>query len=436
MSVPAPEVHRITDPATLGLAFDILVVDDDPKNLTAIEAALGGVDGRVVKACSGQQALRLLLENDFAVILLDVQMPGMNGFDTAQLIRSRRRNQAVPIIFVTAFNQNDTDIHRGYDLGAVDYLFKPIVPEILRAKVNAFVELRRRTELLVRQSERLRRFERIEADRRLQQERMRWRMNEQERVNRELELADRRKDEFIAILAHELRNPLAPLAASLEVMRSSVPVSAELLERLRGTMERQVRHLTRLVDDLLDVARIANGKILLDREPFDLGEAIDQAVERCGPLIENRRQQLEVENGANVPIVADRDRVAQVVSNLLTNASRYTPDGGRITIQLANDGSHGLVRVTDTGMGIPSEHLDRIFELFAQHTAGSGGLGLGLTLVKRLVELHGGSVEAQSDGVGRGSSFTVRIPIATSTRDASGPRDSAPPGTEPVGPRR
>lgn len=399
--------------AAMAAATDVLVVDDDPKNLTAIEAALGDLGGRIVTTRSGAAALKVLLENDFAVILLDVQMPGMDGFETARLIRGRKRTQAIPIIFVTAFNQHDRDIRRGYELGAVDYLFKPIVPEILRSKVNVFVELRRRTAQLVHQTQRLHSLERLEGERRLEQERLRWRMEEQERLNRRLEEADRRKDEFIAVLAHELRNPLAPLVTSLELIKNGT-LSKELFEQVRGAMDRQVRHLTHLVDDLLDASRITQGKIQLAQELIDLGDVVEQAVESCRPIIDGRSHTLELTRGeGRIPILADQVRVTQVVTNLVTNAARYTQAGGKITVHVSKDGDAGLLRVLDTGAGIPPELLERIFDMFVQQKDGGQGLGLGLTLVKQLVELHGGSVEAKSDGRGKGSEFSVRIPLST-----------------------
>lgn len=264
--------HRSGDAAPLdegpSTTGDILVVDDDPKNLLAIEVALGEIDARLIKAQSGEQALRLLLERDFALILLDVQMPNMDGFDAARIIRSRAKTRHVPIIFVTAFSHNDTDIKRGYALGAVDYLFKPIVPEVLRAKVQVFIELRARTAEVTRQAQQLREMERMEAERRLLEERQRWeadalrlQMEEQQRINAQLEEADRRKDEFIAVLAHELRNPLAPIVTSLELIRDRA--QDPVINRAREIMERQTQHLVRLIDDLLDVARITQGKIEL-----------------------------------------------------------------------------------------------------------------------------------------------------------------------------
>lgn len=400
-------------PSTSG---DILVVDDDPKNLLAIEVALGEVGARLIKAQSGEQALRLLLERDFALILLDVQMPNMDGFDAARIIRSRAKTRHVPIIFVTAFSHNDTDIKRGYALGAVDYLFKPIVPEILRAKVQVFIELRARTAEVTRQAQQLREMERTEAERRLLEERQRWeahalrlQMEEQQRINVQLEEADRRKDEFIAVLAHELRNPLAPIVTSLELIRDRA--QDPVINRAREIMERQTQHLVRLIDDLLDVARITQGKIELHVQTVDVAEAIDNALELSRPLLERKRHHVVVSRPAqSLHVQADAVRLCQIIGNLLSNAARYTDDEGRIELEWGGDDTRIWIRVQDNGRGLEAEQLDQVFEMFVQAQPGGPGLGLGLTLVRQLARMHGGEVVASSPGLGRGSEFVLSLP--------------------------
>ena len=389
---------------------DILVVDDDPANLAAIEVALGDLGRRLVKARSGAEALRFLLVKDFALILLDVNMPGMDGFETARIIRGRERSRHVPIIFVTAYIRDDIDILTGYSLGAVDFLFKPIVPEVLRAKASVFVELQQRTAEVARQSIQLQELERREGERRLQEERQRW---EAESLREE----NRRKDEFLAVLAHELRNPLSPMVTGLELIKV-YGIEHEGLERVRASMERQVHHLIRLVDDLLDVSRISRGKINLRREPVDLGRVIEQAVESTRPVLDERRHQLEVEDCHEpMRLVGDAVRLTQVVANLLHNAARYTEPGGRVRLSCGRDGEDAVVRVADNGRGIDPEMLGRVFEMFVQAENGGGGLGLGLTLVQRLVELHGGRVRAFSEGPGKGSEFIVRLPLSQGLLD-------------------
>jgi signal transduction histidine kinase len=391
--------------AAAGGAPDILVVDDDARNIAAIEVALGDLGQCVVKSDSGRSALRQLLEKDFAVILLDVQMPGMDGFETARLIRARSRTRHTPIIFVTAFSRDDADILRGYALGAVDFLFKPIVPEVLRAKVSVFIELQQRAAEVRRQADRLRELERLEAERKLSAERQRW---EAEALREE----NRRKDEFLALLAHELRNPLSPIVTGLELFRQA-GIETDALKRVHASMERQTQHLVRLVDDLLDVSRVSQGKIELRTECLDLSPLLRQALDSVRPLIEERKHELlceEVDRGLFVEV--DAVRLVQVIANLLNNAARYTDPGGQIRLTVARDGDDAVIRIADNGRGIAQDMLDRIFEMFVQEREGGKGLGLGLTLVRQLVELHGGRVRAYSQGRGKGSEFVVRLPLA------------------------
>jgi two-component system, sensor histidine kinase len=425
--------------AGTALAADILVVDDNPANLTAIEAALGDLGSKLVKAHSGSEALRYLLEHDVCLILLDVQMPDMDGFETARIIRSRARTRHTPIIFVTAYSHQDHEVLAGYSLGAVDFLFKPIVGEVLRAKAQVFVELHR-------QGAQLREHERRAHERRLAEEKQRWEaealrremedktraaealrrkadelartVTEKERaekdlqrINDELEAADRRKDEFLAMLGHELRNPLGAIVTGLDLL-AAAELEQPPLRMARSAMQRQVRHLTRLVDDLLDVSRITSGKITLRRERLDLNQAVQQALAMTRSLIDERGHQVAVELADPLPIEGDPVRLIQVASNLLQNAARYTEPGGTIQLATGRDGDHAVLRVADSGSGIDADQLERVFDLFVQKDSNGTGLGLGLALVKRLVQLHHGTVRATSDGAGAGSTFTVRLPLA------------------------
>jgi signal transduction histidine kinase len=407
------------DGAEHGDPSDILVVDDDPSNLAAIEAVLSDLGVRLTLTRSGEDALRHMLQHDYAVILLDVNLPGMNGFETARLIRTRERSKHVPIIFVTGYSNDEKDIRRGYELGAVDYLFKPIVANVLRAKVKVFVDLRNRTAEVARQADQLREAERVEAVRNLEEERRRWEAEELRRqirrqrlLNEQLSEIDRRKDEFIAMLAHELRNPLVPLVMGLRLIESRKP-SDLLIVEARDKMERQVTHLRRLVDDLLDVARISQGKLELDRTFIDLREVVEQANEICRTDIERSNQTLQIEGTEHaVPLHADLVRMTQVVANLLSNASKYSDPGGTIELRWGLEDGRAFCSVTDHGRGIAPEFVDRVFETFAQERADGRGLGLGLALVRELVEKHGGKVEAQSDGPGHGSRFVVWLPLS------------------------
>jgi two-component system CheB/CheR fusion protein len=239
------------------------------------------------------------------------------------------------------------------------------------------------------------------------------------RLEQTLRQQDRRKDEFLAILAHELRNFLAPMRNALQVVRLGA-ADAATVGRAVGMVSRQVDHVARLTDDLMDVARVRQGKVQLAMKPVDLGTAVRQAVEDVRPLIDQRGHRLDVELPAGpVYVRADATRLEQVILNLLTNAAKYTEPGGHIGVSVTMAGGEVCLRVQDTGVGIPPEVLPRLFDLFAQAKGGShGGLGIGLSLVRSLVDMHGGRVSVTSAGIGRGSEFTVRLPITTAPRQA------------------
>lgn len=440
--------------ALSGPAFDVLVVDDNRLNLVALEAALAETFVNVVQAQSGDAALRMLLDRDFALILLDVQMPTLDGFETAKLIRQRARTRNTPIIFVTAHDRADEDVLRAYDLGAVDFLTKPVVPAILRAKAMVFVNLRLQHLEVERQAALLREHERREHERLLEDERRRWeaeslrRVLEEERkaslalehkanelsrtvrelesaraelthLNAELAASDQRKTEFIAVLAHELRNPLAPIVASLELTRNRMQTSGNPVEaKAFQIIERQTGQLVRLVDDLLDVSRITSGRIELRKTRVQLHDIVEQAIATSRPAIDQAKHTLHVElPREDITLLADPVRVVQVLSNLLNNAARYTDKGGMIRLSVERKDQCLRIAVVDNGRGMSPSTQERIFEMFAQETPGSGGLGVGLTLVKRLTELHDGHVEVASDGPGTGSTFSVTLPLLTQPSD-------------------
>jgi signal transduction histidine kinase len=276
------------------------------------------------------------------------------------------------------------------DIGDVTLLKRPLEPAEFVAAVHAALRDRRR-QYLVRDH-----------------------MAEQARQAEDLRAADRRKDEFLAMLAHELRNPLAPIRNGLQILKMAADKPAAVA-KTRDMMDRQVQHLSRLVDDLLDVSRITRGKAELRKGQVDLTAALGRAVETVRPLIEERRHKLIVtQPGRPVWVWADATRITQVVGNLLTNAAKYTEEGGRITLALEEPNGDAVIRVTDTGTGIPADMLPKVFELFTQVDRtldrSQGGLGIGLTLVKSLVEMHDGTVAAHSGGVGKGSEFVVRLP--------------------------
>jgi signal transduction histidine kinase len=401
----------------------ILVVDDRRENLLAAEAALSGLGAMIVPALSGEEALRHLLESDYSLVLLDVQMPTMDGYETAQLIRSRPRTAHLPIIFLTAHDAAAKNIERAYQLGAVDFLQKPFAPEILRAKIQTLLALQERTEELGRlrmQHEHELERQRMQAEHLARETEARHQLAQ---LNEQLAENDHRKNEFLAILAHELRNPLAPLRALFDLAKQvpSEPLSPRMLE----IGDRQLTLLSRLVDDLLDIARITANKIELRPETMDLREAIDVAITTSRPRIADRRHTLDtVVADAPILVTIDSLRMVQVISNLLNNAARYTPAGGRIVVSCGADDSHAWIAVTDNGIGIPTELLPTIFDMFVQERVrsdGSGGLGLGLALAKHLVAMHGGALAAESDGRGHGSTFRIVLPLAN-TDEALRPR--------------
>ena len=259
-------------------------------------------------------------------------------------------------------------------------------------------------------------------------------VSQSKRAEAALREADRRKDEFLAILAHELRNPLAPIRNSLQILRMTSARDSEAA-RIGEMMERQVNHMVRLVDDLMEVSRITRGKIGLRKEPVAIAAIIEGAVETSRPLIEARGHRLELEV-ASEPLAIEGDpvRLTQVVANLLNNAAKYTDPGGRISLTVRREGAAVVISVVDTGTGIPPEMLRRVFDLFTQGERNAerveGGLGIGLTLVKNLVEMHGGTVAAFSEGTGRGSEFVVRLPLSSSAESASSSDASV--GPDPV----
>ncbi|HEX2660797.1 MAG TPA: ATP-binding protein, partial [Polyangia bacterium] len=303
-----------------------------------------------------------------------------------------------------------------------DFLFKPVLAEVLRSKVSVFVELQRRTALLTRQSELLRNHERLEHERALEEQRRRWEDEALRLQMQEMAEADRRKDEFLAVLGHELRNPLAAIVAGCGVLGTKmrdVPGLDESILQTRARIDRQAQHLRHLVDDLLDLARVTSGKIELKMTTVALQDVIEQAVATTQSAIDERGHELVVDVPKE-PILlrADPVRLIQGVANLLNNAARYTDPGGNIWVRcaLSMDRKTVKIQVIDSGRGIEADMLPRVFDVFVQANGNqsggtNGGLGLGLTIVKRLVDLHKGTVTAASEGLGRGSTFTITLNV-------------------------
>ena len=422
---------------------NILLVDDQPARLLTYQSVLSELGQNLVSARSGIEALEKLMRDEFAVVLLDVSMPEMDGFEAARLIHEHPRFERTPIIFVTGVHMSELDRLKGYKVGAVDYVSIPVVPEILRSKVAVLVELyckRRELRALNRnlaeanerlamantalQAEKTRELEALNVS--LQQanaelERanaaLQGEVTVRSRAEDALRQADRHKDEFLAMLAHELRNPLAPIRNAVHLMRMKALQDPQMC-LARDVIERQLSQLTRLVDDLLDVSRITRGKINLTRQPLKVSELIARAVETVEPIIQGRSQVLTVELPEQPPVVdGDCMRLTQAIANVLGNAAKYTDTGGSIVLQVCARARDVEIRVRDTGIGIPAEVLPKIFDLFTQldqrMERPQSGLGIGLALVRRLVEMHGGSVSAHSEGAGRGSEFVICLPLMT-----------------------
>jgi signal transduction histidine kinase/PleD family two-component response regulator len=580
------ELMKSTEPV------NILVVDDMPEKILAIEATLAELGQNIVKASSGREALRSLLKDDFAVILLDVNMPEMDGFETAALIRERRRSEHTPIIFVTAFN-DEVQMAKGYSLGAVDFISTPLDPDVLRTKVGVFVELFQKTETIRHQAAHRVQLAREQAARQVAEKAMRrsamlaeasrllsrsldfdatlaslhrtmvpaladgcqlvlydtnmelWFSHVQaesagasqmtssshariEQVDpklsatvsdaiksghaqsiapeavgnapdlgprrkwsnaivapliardlplgaivcclhgsrRQFEPADlalieniasraataldnaqlfqtiregeRRKDEFLAMLGHELRNPLAAITNAGELTRLLDPQDASFNESLE-IIRQQASLMKRLVDDLLDVSRITSGRVQLQKSLVNAAEIVTRVAEANDVLFSSRGHKLHLSVGnKKLLLEADPYRLEQVLSNLLVNSAKYTDPGGEIWFSAERVGDDILFRVRDSGIGIGPDLLPNVFDLFAQanrslHRA-EGGLGIGLTIVRGLAELHGGRVWVTSEGFGRGAEFVVALPAEKEM--SKEPAANAPPAPVEISQRR
>ena len=585
--------------------INILMVDDSPTNLLALESILRAPDRNLVRASCGEEALRYLLDNEAAVVLLDVYMPGIDGLETAELIRRREKSHDIPIIFLTANTTGVRHLTRGYSLGAVDYIVKPVEPEILRSKVSVFVdlfkkncEIKRQAALLREKNEQLENanLERLnmlidlghelvainsparilatfcrtsrrifdaqeiavgilghdgktlryfvrcnsngdvitndavpralvplldrlvsqrrslrstesdelsldpqspnamqsflgapilsasgvngwiyllskneaedftEADERLavtlatqvgvafenatlytsaqrhtaelsleiaerkRAENERAKLLIRERAARaEAETANRTKDEFLAMLSHELRTPLTAILGWSHIIRSKRLDEAQLVHGIE-TIERNARSQSQLIDDLLDVSRIVTGKLQIENRVVDLPAVVEAAIESLRPSFESKDVALKTAiEFTPCPVQGDPNRLQQVFWNLLSNALKFTPQGGNVIVGLVCKDSEVQISITDTGVGISPDFLPHIFQRFRQADGSTtrvhGGLGLGLSLVRHMVELHGGSIEAESDGQNQGATFRVSLPIAlTATIEPAEPQ--------------
>lgn len=367
-----------------------LLVDDRVENLVALEALLEGEALEIHRATSGAQALDLLLDHDFALALIDVQMPEMDGFELAELMRGTARTRAIPIIFVTATGPDQSRLFKGYEAGAVDFLFKPLNSSMVKSKVRVFIELYEQRRRLKQQLEVLRENEEI--------------------TRHALEARNR----FISIAGHELRTPLTVLRLQLAMAKRKfqtdpTALTAASATQLLDQLDRQVERLAPLVDEMLDASRLQSGKLEVRPERFDLALLIEDVVERFLPLLQEESCEAVLDCPRGAIGYWDRFRLEQVVTNLLSNASRY--GGGFVRIILHCDEDHVQLQISDRGAGIAPEDQQRIFQPFERtdNTATQGGLGLGLHIVRQIVEMHHGSISVES-ALGQGATFTVRLP--------------------------
>ncbi|MEO8137097.1 MAG: response regulator [Betaproteobacteria bacterium] len=421
--------------------LNILMVDDQPAKLFTYEIMLAELDENLIKAHTAREALAYLLKDEIAVVLMDVNMPEFDGFELAELIRQHPRCNRTAIIFVSAVHVSDRDRVRGYQTGAVDYVSVPVVPEILRAKLRVFIDLHRKTTELERLNRTLE--DRVSARTSALQESISQLRVSEKRLRLQGEAlaeADRRKNEFLAMLAHELRNPLQPIRTAIEVLRRPDTAQAQR-DWGRDVIHRQVNQLVRLVDDLLDASRITSGKLTLRRETIEVSQVITAAVEATRPFAEQKRIEIAISlPSSTVHVDGDSVRLTQVFLNLLNNAVKFTGAGGNVAMSVEPVASEVLVRVSDDGAGISATDLAHVFDTFYQGKTSmdeiQGGLGLGLALVRQLVELHGGSVTAHSAGAGRGSEFCVRLPALSAGALAQDTSGAQPVPLPPARPRR
>jgi signal transduction histidine kinase len=425
----------------------ILIVDDYPENLLALEAILNGTGHTVVRANSGREALKALLSQDCALILMDVAMPDLNGYETAELIRGRERCRLTPIIFLTAHNKADAHVFKGYSVGAVDYLFKPFVPEVLLSKVNVFVELYTNREMLKRQASALKqaygemeqrvleRTSELDASNRaLQAEVVERQRAEDERAvlfereqaaRFEAEAMNRMKDEFLGTLSHELRTPLNAILGWTHLLEIGKRDDAAITRATR-VIKNNAQAQTQLVADILDVSRIISGKLQLYIGVVDLRSVIETTLETLQQAAEAKGITIQTVWSESATLIADQNRLQQVMWNLLSNAIKFTPKDGHVRVELHATAQEVGMVVADSGEGIEADFLPHVFDRFTQADSSFArthtGLGLGMAIVRHLVELHGGRVSVESPGKDLGTTFRVTLPIRAAAAGAVVPR--------------
>ncbi|CAI8702543.1 hybrid sensor histidine kinase/response regulator [Pseudomonas sp. YuFO20] len=385
----------------------LLIVDDLPENLLALEALIAREDRLVYKALSADEALSLLLQHEFAMAILDVQMPGMNGFELAELMRGTEKTRNIPIVFVSAAGRELNYAFKGYESGAVDFLHKPLDIQAVKSKVNVFVDLYRQSKAMKQQVEALERSRR-EQEALLQQ---------LQSTQLELEQAVRMRDDFMSIVAHEVRTPLNGLILETQLRKMHLArdnAAAFTLDKMHAMVdrdERQIKSLIRLIEDMLDVSRIRTGKLSIRPTHFDLAALARGLVQNFAPQIEAAEASVSLD--AEQPVMGDWDefRIEQVISNLLTNALRYGAKSP-ISLKVYSENGEARVEVRDSGIGISEENQQRIFQQFERVSANhvAAGLGLGLFISEQIVAAHGGTITVESR-IGEGALFRVCLPL-------------------------
>lgn len=373
--------------------LEILIVDDVKDNLLALKALLERDDVNILQALSGSDALELMMKHDFCLALLDVKMPGMDGFELAELMRGSNKTKNIPIIFVTAAAKDQTHVFKGYESGAVDFLRKPIDPHAVKSKVNIFLELHQNKNELKNKVEALK------------------------ETKAELEQAIRAREEFMAIATHELKTPLTALKLQAQSRKRNIErgndavLTPEKLAKMFESDNKQLEHLTRLIDDMLDISRISSGKFSINLEGFDLCSFIHDIVKRNLELFTAAGIQAEINSCEPINGRWDKLRIEQVITNLLTNAIRYGA-GKPVKISIRTEQGRAVVVIEDQGVGIAEEDLKRIFQKFERVTGTEvSGLGLGLYIVSQIIEAHKGSIKVESHP-GKGSAFTIELPLS------------------------
>ncbi|MGF0334099.1 His Kinase A (phospho-acceptor) domain-containing protein [Pseudomonas sp. NFPP33] len=385
----------------------VLIVDDLPENLLALRSLIQSEDRTVFQASSADEALSLLLEHEFALAILDVKMPGMNGFELAEMMRGTEKTKHIPIIFVSAVGRDMDYAFRGYESGAVDFLHKPLSPFEVRSKVAMFVELYRHRKALSMQ------LEVVEAARR-EQEALLAELRETQGA---LQKAVQMRDVFMSIASHELRTPLNGLILDVQLRRLRLEqgrmdaFTPDKLQEMVSRDERQIRSLSRLIDDMLDVSRIRTGKLSVRPEPGDLGVLAGNVVESLAAQFTHTGSHIDLHVEGPAPVMMDEFRIEQVLANLLTNALRYG-EGKPVSVRVRVVGDMARAEVRDQGLGISEADQRRVFEQFERvsGTSVAQGLGLGLFISEQIVQAHDGRIELSSR-LGEGSCFSILLPL-------------------------